>query len=691
MNRRLRIAVDVGGTFTDVTLSDPAAGTLVSTKVPTTPDDRARGVLDGIRQALDIAGELPAAVREVVHGSTVGTNALIERTGAKVGLLTTEGFRDVLEIGRIMRPDAGLYDFSVDLPPPLVPRHLRLEVRERLDSEGRVLVPLDEEAVAVAADRFAAEGIEAVAVAFLFSFLDPRHEERAGQILAARLPGVSITLSSRVAPEMREYERTSTAVINAYLTPVMNAYLDDLEPRLVALLGPVSLSVIRANGGAATVDVARRHAVSTVNSGPAGGVVAAAFYGRRHRRDRLVSVDMGGTSFDIGLVEDGRVNVTTEGAFQGLPVRIPVIDLHIIGAGGGSIAWRDIGGALNVGPNSAGAVPGPACYGRGGTKATVTDANVVLGRLNPDYFNGGRMRLDAAAARRAVARLAGEMGMGVEETALGIVRVVNANMVKGIAAVTILRGIDVRGFSLLSFGGAGGVHAVDIARALNMAEAVVPPLAGTFSALGLLVTESRHDYVAAMGGVRADAVDPAGLETFYARMEADGAAALEGQGYPRERIRLLRSADIKVAGQTYELNVRLPGSGALDRTGLDALLAAFADLYRERYAFFFDGEPLDIVNLRVTALGLNVPVTLPEAAGAACGPSAVRPVFFEPDGFIDCAVYDRTRLTPGSRVDGPAIIEEETSSILVPPATWAEVLPDLGLVVPLDRAGETRR
>ncbi|MGE5338449.1 MAG: hydantoinase/oxoprolinase family protein, partial [Gemmatimonadota bacterium] len=495
--RTLRLAVDVGGTFTDVTLFDAARGRLVSAKTVTTPRDRAIGVLDGIGAALEAAGAVAGQVAEVVHGSTTGTNALIERTGAKVGLLTTEGFRDVLEIGRIMRPDAGLYDFSVDLPLPLVPRHLRREARERLDARGAVLTALEEASVRAAADFFAREGVEAVAVCFLFSFLNPAHEETAERILAQRLPGVPISLSSRVCPEIREYERSSTTVINAYLTPVMGTYLDSLQRRLEQKLGPVRLSVIQANGGSTSVAAARRRAVTTVNSGPAGGVVAAAYYGRRHARDRIVSVDMGGTSFDIGLVENGACAITTEGSFQDLPVRVPIIDLHIIGAGGGSIAWRDAGGALQVGPRSAGAEPGPACYGRGGATATVTDANLVLGRLSADYFNGGRMRLDVEAARRAVGTLAAEMKMGLEETALGVVRVVNANMVKGIAKVTILRGIDVRDFSLLSFGGAGGVHAVDLARALSMREAIVPPLPGTFSAVGLLVSDVRLDYVSA--------------------------------------------------------------------------------------------------------------------------------------------------------------------------------------------------
>ncbi len=680
---KLRLAVDVGGTFTDVTLFDAASGALASTKVLTTPADRAAGVLAGIEAALGATdGADGAAVREVVHGSTTGTNALIEHSGAKVGLLTTRGFRDVLEIGRIQRPMAGLYDISVDRPPPLVPRHLCLEVDERLDAAGAVLRPLDEEAVAAAAGVFAAAGVEAVAVCFLFSYLDPVHEQRAGEILAAALPGVPLTLSCLVSPEYREYERASTAVMNAYLTPIMAAYLDDLEERLGQRLAAAKLFIIQANGGSTSVEEARQRAVTTVNSGPAGGVVAAAYYGRRHGRQRLVSVDMGGTSFDIGLIEDGISKITTEGAFQDLPVKIPIIDLHIIGAGGGSIAWLDPGGALNVGPRSAGADPGPACYGRDGDQPTVTDANLVLGRLNPDYFNGGRMALDADAASRVVGTLAAAMGLGLEETALGIVKVVNANMIRGIATVTIQRGIDVRDFSLCSFGGAGGVHAVDIARELAMKETIVPPLAGTFSAVGLLVTEMRHDFVTALGGLRAEEADLEALESHYRRMEDEGRAALAAQGFAPSSIQLTRSADLKVAGQTYELSLALPRGGALDAAGVEALLAAFGDLYRKRYAFFFAGEPIELVNLRLQALGQSEPIELPEQTGGSAAKGS-RPVYFEVSGFVETAVYAREGLAPGSTIAGPAVIEEETACTVVPPDGRAEVAGDLGPFIDL--------
>jgi N-methylhydantoinase A len=669
-SRSARIGIDVGGTFTDAVLLDGASGRLHSAKAFTTPADRSRGVIDAIRAVLAEAGTDADQVAEVVHGSTTGTNALIERTGARTGLLVTAGFRDILEIGRVMRPAEGLYDMSVDRPPPLVPRRLCLEAGERIGSRGEVLTPLDEDSVREAGVAFARMGVEAVAICFLFSFLNPAHERRAAEILATLLPDAPISASHAISPEYREYERASTTVMNGYLTPVMNSYLDRLKPRIEDALGGARLFIIQANGGATTVENARQRPVATVNSGPAGGVVAAAWYGRAHGRDRIVSVDMGGTSFDIGLVEQGASQVTTEGNFQGLPVKLPIIDLHIIGAGGGSIAWVDAGGALNVGPRSAGAEPGPACYGRGGTEPTVTDANLVLGRLDPKLFHGGRTVLDAAAAHAAVKRIADVLKLSVEEAALGIVKVVNANMVKGIATVTVQRGIDVREFALLSFGGAGGVHAIDIADALDMAEVIVPPHPGVFSAIGLLAADMRHDYVVALGGVTSTAADPMQIEMLFQGMENEARRALATEGFSGDAVRLVRSADLKVVGQTYELTVPLPQSGPVTREGIAALIASFGALYRERYAFFFEGEAIELVNLRLAASGLNEPVRLTtfETGGSDSSSARIgrRPVYFEKRGFVESDVYQRDRLRPGMKLNGPVIVEEPTSVTLIP-------------------------
>jgi N-methylhydantoinase A len=687
MHRRVRIGIDVGGTFTDATIVDGASGRIFSAKAFTTPADRSHAVIEAIETVMAEAGLARESVRDIVHGSTTGTNALIERTGARTGLLTTAGFRDVLEIGRVMRPMEGIYDMSVDRPPPLVPRRRCLEAIERIGPQGEIIVPLDVTSVERAAESFARQEVEAVAICFLFSFLNPDHERRAAEILARRLQGVAISQSHRISPEYREYERASTAVINAYLSPVMTDYLDRLNARIANLFGDARLFVIQANGGATTVEAARSSAVATVNSGPAGGVVAAAWYGRRHQRERIVSVDMGGTSFDIGLIEHGMSQVTTEGSFQGLPVKLPILDLHIIGAGGGSIAWIDSGGALNVGPRSAGAQPGPACYGRGGSQATVTDANLVLGRLDPLSFHGGRTVLDRAAAKAAITVLADRLGLTLEETALGIIKVVNANMVKGIATVTVQRGIDVREFALLSFGGAGGLHAIDLARELEMSEAIIPPLPGVFSAIGLLVADVRHDFVTALGGIITTAADANELERKFQGMEDDARQSLRAEGFPEEAIRLVRSADLKVAGQTYELTVRLPGPSPLTSNGLSALVDAFSRLYRERYAFFFEGEPIELVNLRVAALGVNDPLELPslrpEGISSAETGRNIRPVYFEKLGYVETAVLKRDSLRPGMQLPGPAVVEEATSATLIPPGATADVAPDLGLFVRL--------
>jgi len=683
-----RIGIDVGGTFTDATLINGTTGRVYSAKAFTTARDRSLGVIEAIRAVIAEAGADPASVGEVVHGSTTGTNALIERTGAKTGLLVTAGFRDVLEIGRVMRPMEGVYDMSVDRPRPLVPRHLCLEARERIGPHGEVIAELDESSVEQGCDAFARHGVETVAICFLFSFLNPAHEQRAAEIIARQLPGVAISQSHEINPEYREYERASTTVMNSYLTPVMNSYLDRLKPRIDAVLPNAKLFIIQANGGATTVENARRRAVATVNSGPAGGVVAAAWYGREHGRDRIVSVDMGGTSFDIGLVENGASQVTTEGNFQGLPVKLPIIDLHIIGAGGGSIAWIDAGGALNVGPRSAGAEPGPACYGRGGAAATVTDANLVLGRLDPKLFHGGRTPLDVTAARTVVAAIGDRLGLSVEEAALGIIKVVNANMVKGIATVTVQRGIDVREFALLSFGGAGGVHAIDLADSLEMAEVIVPPLPGVFSAVGLLAADVRHDYVAALGGVVSTAAQPEQLERLFAGMEDEARHVLGEEGFSGDAVRLVRSADLKVVGQTYELTVDFPQVGPVTHQSIEALVASFGRVYRERYAFFFEGEPIELVNLRLAAIGLSEAVRLahfePQAdSRPETARIGQRPAYFEKHGFVPTAVYDRERLRPGMVIPGPAIVEEPTSVTLIPIGKSAAVAADLGLFVKL--------
>ena len=524
----MRIGIDVGGTFTDVVLIDDQTGHIHYTKTLTTPNNRAVGVINGLEKILAMAAANAGQIDYIVHGTTTGTNALIERKGARTGLITTDGFRDALEIARIERPDAGLYDIFVDLPAPLVPRYLRVEVNERIGADGQVVRPLDEASVKQVINYLKEQNVEAIAVSLIFSFRNPNHERRIRDLCRELFPETSVSLSSEIAPEFREYERTSTAVINAYLQPVIEHYLDNLVSELHNRYGQVDLRIMQASGGSMTVEDAKGRAVNMVNSGPAGGALAAAFVGRLAGDEQIVGVDMGGTSFDIGLIVGGEPHTSSEGHFEGFPVKIPMIDVHAIGAGGGSLAWIDKGGALNVGPESAGADPGPACYGHG-TRPAVTDANLILGRLNPAYFLGGEMTLDVEQAQQALQmHVADPLGLSVEESAAGIIRVVNANMVRGISTNTVEKGLDVRDFSLLPYGGAGPLHAVDLARELGMKRVIVPPYPGTLSALGLLVANTRYDYVATIAA-NEDTVDPTDLETRFAKLEAQGKAQLQAQ------------------------------------------------------------------------------------------------------------------------------------------------------------------
>ncbi|MFQ5594046.1 MAG: hydantoinase/oxoprolinase family protein [Anaerolineae bacterium] len=675
----MRLGIDVGGTFTDVVLIDDRSGQIHYTKVLTTPRNPAEGVMSGIEKILADTGSTMDQVGYIVHGSTIGTNALIERKGAKTGLITTEGFRDVLEIARIERPAAGLYDMSVDLPDPLVPRYLRCEVRERVGADGQVVTPLDEGSVRQAVQYLKDEGVESIAVCLLFSFLNPAHEQRVGEICRELYPEAYVSLSSQIAPEFREYERSSTTVINAYLQPIVVRYLDSLVQQLEGQYGAVdpstgsgqALRIMQASGGSMTVDVARVDAVHTVNSGPAGGVVASSYVGRLVGDTQLVSVDMGGTSFDIGLVDQGQPRVHSEGEFEGLPVKMPMVDVHAIGAGGGSIAWIDKGGALNVGPMSAGAAPGPACYGLGGEESTVTDANLVLGRLNPDYFLGGEMVLHPDLARRAIeTRVAKPLGMSVEEAANGIIRLVNANMVKGISVSSIEKGYDVREFTLMAFGGAGALHAVELAEALDMSKVIIPPFPGTLSALGLLVSDTRHDYVQTVAISEQDAKAEALLEILQ-NLEARGRAQLKEERVPEDQIEVVWSADLRYEGQSYEINTPVPHNGRLTQADVQETIRRFHELHQRIYEYSSVDEPVEFINVRVTTIGRVPAVSLAagdsQGADPAAAQRASRPVYFSGAGFVECPVYDRARLKPGNQVAGPCLVEEIASTTVLTP------------------------
>ena len=557
----VRLGVDVGGTFTDLVLFDAATNRIHFTKTSSTPANQAVGVEEGIRKVAGIAAVPPGEIEFFVHGTTVATNALLERKGVSCALLVTEGFRDVLQIGRQDRPK--LYDWFAQRPTPLVPRAQTFEIRERMLHTGDVLTPLDEAQAREAIRAARAAGVTAIAVCLLHAYANPAHERRVGELIAEEFPDAEVSLSSDVIPEFREYERASTTAVNAYVMPIVRRYVARLADRTAAMGVPAELHIMQSNGGLMTARAAAEQSVRTMLSGPAAGVLGAVALARQAGFENVLSVDMGGTSFDICLAYDGSLRFTKESEIGSLPIKVPMIDIHTLGAGGGSVAWIDAGGALRVGPRSAGAQPGPACYGRGGDEATVTDANVVLGRIDPANFLGGEMALDAAAAWRAVEdRIARPLGLGVEEAAEGIVRVINATMVRGMRAVSVEKGYDPRDFAIVAFGGGGPLHAADLARELGVPSVLVPVMPGVTSALGLLVADLRYDVSATVRGSLASP-DHAALTARVrgpgaGRPRADGAGrrgAWRGAAQP-DRRRAVRAAVVGAGGVRA---TRVPG------------------------------------------------------------------------------------------------------------------------------------
>ena len=682
-----RLGIDIGGTFTDANLVDEATGEVSTAKVPTTPGDPAEGFSEAARRILAEQEVDPGDVTYVMHATTVATNAIIEGKVARTGFVTTAGFRDMLEIARQIRPS--LYDLRFEKPRPLVPRYLCVGVPERLGAGGEVLEALDEDAVGEAADRLRREGVEAVAVCFLHAYANPGHERRAGEILRERFPGAMVSLSSEVAPEFREYFRASTTVINACIRPVVAEYLGRIEQRLRAAGVAAELLVMQSSGGVFSFEAASERPVFMVESGPAAGVTAAAWLGNSLGRGDVISFDMGGTTAKVGLIEKGAPSVTKDyevGAAarsgagssrgSGYPIRTPVIDLVEIGAGGGSIAWVDAGGGLRVGPRSAGADPGPACYGQGGREPTLTDANLLLGRLNPGFFLGGEIPLDVEAARRAIAGACAEpLGMDPVEAAHGIVEIANAAMVNALRLVSIQRGYDPREFALVAFGGAGPVHACRLADEMEIPATVIPASPGTFSATGLLVTDLKRDY-STTRIERADRLDLDAVEAVYAGLEAQGREALEREGIPAGDSGYLRQADIRYVGQSYELTLPLP-EGRLDEAGIAGVLGEFHREHDRAYGFSAPEEPVEFVAHRLTATGRIAKPRLREWQGGgepAGARKESRPVYFaECGGFADCPVYDRYGLGAGCVVAGPCVVEEKDSTTVIHPEFRAEV------------------
>jgi N-methylhydantoinase A len=644
-----RLGVDVGGTFTDlVALVD---GRLVTAKVPSTPTDQAVGVM----HALEVAQLDPAAVASFVHGSTVATNALLERRGARTALVTTEGFRDVIEIGRQNRP--ALYDLARDRPAALVPRELRFTVRERMGPDG-VLVRLDEESVRATVDACRTADAEAVAVCLLFGYLHPQHEQEVGEALRQALPDALVSLSSEVLPEFREYERCSTTVCNSYLAPRLAAYLRSLADQ-VGAIGLPSPLVMQSSGGAIQIEAAAGHAASCILSGPAGGVVGAAWVAGLSGFHDLLTFDMGGTSTDVAPVLGGTVQTTTEAIVAGVPVKLPMVDVHTVSAGGGSIAWADAGGALRVGPHSAGADPGPAAYGRGGEDPTVTDANLFLGYLPDGVELGGEVRLDAGRAAAALRRVGDQIGLDVEETARGIVRVADAEMIRALRVISIERGLDPRELTLVAFGGAGGLHACALAEELAIGRILVPLAAGVLSALGLAISEVRRDHVHPFQA-ELEAADPAEVEACFAELEARARGQFAGD----ERLSVARRADVRYQGQSFELMV-----SAEDLAGLPG---RFHDEHERRYGYRMEDEVVELVHLRLIATVPSDKPELHEAPPRRDAASGRRRASFD-GAWQDIDVYERGDLGAGSKLRGPAVVEFPESTLILRPGWQATV------------------
>ncbi|MFC3072071.1 hydantoinase/oxoprolinase family protein [Shinella pollutisoli] len=654
------IGIDIGGTFTDFVFYDAATGTIENWKNLTTPAEPIEGVLQGLSQVEDVA-----AVDKMRLGTTIATNALLTRRGAKVAYVTTAGFRDVPFIQRGDRRSH--YDITWIKTKPLVKRADTHEIAERLSAKGEVVEPLDEAAVRELAGRIRADGtIEAIAVCTLFSYIDPRHEQRIRDILAEELPGMPISISYDVLPKWKEYDRASTTIADAYLKPIVSDSFNRMHKRLAAIGIGDKIGVIKSNGGESTLKGAADAPVQMTLSGPTGAVVATRVLSELTGIRNLVTFDMGGTSTDCSTVVDGMEHVTTSFEIEwGLPIQIPMIDIHTIGAGGGSIAWIDKGGMLRMGPQSAGAAPGPACYGRGGENATVTDANVVLGRINPDYFLGGKMKLDAAAAHRAVKTVADQLGLEVDAAAFAMVQIANNNMLGALRAVLLQRGLDPRDFTLVASGGAGPVHICDLMDISGIPQGIVPNYPGQFSAFGFIMTDARVDRHRT---VQQTSKFFDGARATAAMTElVDGAIAeLVSQGY-RQKVEIYRSIEARYFGQNHELELSFPGNDFNDVTIAD-LWERFHEEHQNRFGFSIPGETIETVNIKVVAVAVSEKPQMRELerGEGAPVPSGSRKVRYE-DGWHEVATYDRGGLRQGQTIAGPAIVEESASVTILRP------------------------
>jgi N-methylhydantoinase A len=675
------IGVDVGGTFTDVVFTDTAANRTLTHKVSSTPDDPSRAFMRGVEEICQAAGAGLAQVDHIYHGTTVATNAALQHKGALAGMITTEGFRDIVHIGRHQRPHH--YSIQQDIPwqsRPLVRRRHRKVVSERLaPPRGEVVTPLSEAEVEAAAKALKSEGVSAVAICFLFAYINPEHERRAKAIVEKLCPGVFVTCSHEVSPQFREFERFTTTAMNAFIGPLVRDYVERLGGELAKAGFRGEVHIMQSNGGVAPARAVSDLPVHTLMSGLAAGVLGGAWVAELAGRRNVVTLDIGGTSADIGVVTDGHFSEASarDTHVAGYPILVPMIDLHTIGAGGGSIAHVDAAGAFRVGPQSAGAMPGPAAYGQGGTEATVTDANIVLGRLDAQNFLGGAMRLDRQAAFDAVQALAGKLGLPLLDAAEGVVAVLNSNMANAIRARTVQKGIDPRNYALAAFGGAGPLHGAEVAQMLGIPEVIVPPHPGITSAIGLLTTDLKYDRVRTAFLVSTQ-VDLGRMNADLEAMEASLREQLAADDLDAASASFQRAADARYVGQGYELRLELP-AGKIGQAELDTALASFHQLHEREYGHHFAQSPVELVNLRVTAVAQVPKIGTPRRpSGGTLAAARLRA-----DGVVfrtgvelkpfQTAFYERGKLPVGEAFAGPAIILQVDSTTVVPPGWTAEV------------------
>lgn len=661
----IKLGIDVGGTFTDLVVVDDKNKRINITKVPSIPRSPDQAVLNGIKKVAKLFSVNPSKIDFLIHGTTVATNALIERKGVEAALLVTQGFRDVLHIARQIRPK--LYNFFERRPDPFIPRHLRFEVPERILYTGEIKQPLDEQTVRFIAKQIADCGIKVIAVCLLHSYVNSIHERRVRDILLEMIPDLKVSISSEILPEFKEYERMSTTVINAYVMPIVERYLRQIRESLGALEVKSGLHIMQSNGGVMTSETAGQKSVHTVLSGPAAGVLGGLTLAKMIGEENIITIDMGGTSFDVSLVYKAQPTFTTESDIGGHIIKIPMIDIKTLGAGGGSIAWVDAGGALQVGPQSAGADPGPACYGQGGREPTVTDANLIMGYLNPDYFLGGEIKLDMELSRKVILeKIAKPMNITLEQAAEGIFRVINSTMLRGIRMVSLEKGFDPREFTLVSFGGAGPVHAVKLAQELNIPKMIVPEGPGVNCALGLLMADFRHDYSQTfLYLVRT--LEPDKLSQAFRSMEEKAIEQMVQEGVPKKDIILLRSLDLRYLGQGYELEIQAPNK-TYSKEDLTSLCNRYSEVHNGKYGYTMPSDTVQIVNLRLTSIGLlPKPVLHEEMPGGtdASGAWKGRRRVYMDGQWIEVPIYERKTLRYENKIIGPAIIEQLDSTTVL--------------------------